>query len=179
MDAKALPLASVYAGWEDTNTSLVKAIAPLNPEQLAWRPAASLRSVGETVAHISSGRLGWFQRMDAPGSHQLAAQAAALGSEESIAAQASDLVRWLEATWQMVIATLQQWSVADLAFTYPIDYFGQTYAVSRQWILWRILAHDIHHGGQLAVMLGMLGVPIPELGDQGGHLSIPPLADPN
>jgi hypothetical protein len=29
------------------------------------------------------------------------------------------------------------------------------YLVSRQWTLWRILSHDLHHGGQLALLLGL------------------------
>ena len=44
--------------------------------------------------------------------------------------------------------------------------------------LWRILAHDIHHGGELALMLGAQGVEIFELGGLGGHINSPPLADP-
>ena len=34
-----------------------------------------------------------------------------------------------------------------------------------------ILAHDFHHGGELAVTLGMQGIALPELGDEGGHLA--------
>jgi hypothetical protein len=38
----------------------------------------------------------------------------------------------------------------------------------------------MHHGGELALMLGMQGVGVPELGDLGGHLTYPPLAgDPD
>ena len=29
-------------------------------------------------------------------------------------------------------------------------------SLSRQWTIWRILTHDVHHGGELALMLGML-----------------------
>jgi hypothetical protein len=39
------------------------------------------------------------------------------------------------------------------------------------------MCHDIHHGGELAVMLGIQGIPTPELGDAGGHLILLPLAD--
>ena len=38
------------------------------------------------------------------------------------------------------------------------------------------MAHDIHHGGQVAIMLGMQGIDIPELGDMGGHIVQTPLA---
>jgi hypothetical protein len=39
------------------------------------------------------------------------------------------------------------------------------------------MAHDLHHGGQIAIMLGAQGIAIPELGDFGGHINMPPLAE--
>jgi uncharacterized damage-inducible protein DinB len=77
----------------------------------------------------------------------------------------------------MIEATLDQWTVADLATTYRHTWNGDTYAVSRQWTIWRILSHDIHHGGQLSLMLGMQGIEHFELGDLFGHITLPPLAD--
>ena len=133
--------------------------------------------MGELASHISVGRIDWFNRMQAPGSAELVRQASAAGSESAMAQNAGELVRWLEASWGMVETTLTQWTVADLAKTYRLGFQGQLFAVSRQWTIWRILSHDIHHGGQLAIMLGMLGIAIPELGDQGGHLAMPPLAE--
>jgi hypothetical protein len=38
------------------------------------------------------------------------------------------------------------------------------------------MAHDIHHGGQLAMMLGMMGVDAFELRALGGHIVVPTLA---
>ena len=67
--------------------------------------------------------------------------------------------------------------VTDLAKTYPLSYQGKNYALPCQWILWRIMAHDIHHGGELTALLSTLGVEMPELGDQGGHITEVPLAE--
>jgi hypothetical protein len=71
----------------------------------------------------------------------------------------------------------RSWTVADLQQTYRHTWNGNTYAITRQWTLWRILAHDLHHGGELAVMLGMQGIENFELGHLGGHVVVPPLAD--
>lgn len=168
-------LSKVYDGWDGYQTSLVHAIAPLSREQLAWRPAAGMRSVGEVAEHIGFGRIGWFQRMEAPGSVELART---VPSEGSITEDAAELVRWLEASWGMIEATLAGWHVADLAKTYRHTYWGKTYAVSRQWTIWRILSHDIHHGGQISLMLAVQGIEAPELCALGGHLTEPPLAEP-
>ena len=74
-------------------------------------------------------------------------------------------------------AALDEWTVADLALTYRFAANGRTFALSRQWTIWLLLNHDMHHGGELALMLGIQGITAPKLGDQFGHLVIPPLAE--
>jgi uncharacterized damage-inducible protein DinB len=88
----------------------------------------------------------------------------------------AELLGWLQASWNVVERTLRRWTVADLQQTYRHTWRGNTYAVSRQWTIWRIMAHDIHHGGELALMLGMQGIELFELGALGGHITEPPLA---
>jgi len=68
-------------------------------------------------------------------------------------------------------------SVANLEKTCRYTFNGATYAVSCQWIIWRILSHDIHHGGQIGLMLGMQGIEAFELSGLFGHITMPPLAD--
>jgi uncharacterized damage-inducible protein DinB len=170
-------LMNVYRGWDSYQISLVRAISPLSREQLAYRPAPHVRSVGEIASHIILGRIDWFHRMGAPGSAELASQVAALESKDAIAENPAELVRWLEASWRMIEVTLTRWTVADLAQTYLHSYQGKTYAISRQWTIWRILSHDIHHGGQLAILLRAQGAASFELGALGGHLIEPSLAE--
>jgi uncharacterized damage-inducible protein DinB len=181
-------LADIFEGWSGHQTSLVHAMAPLTSEQLRWRPAPHLQSVGELARHISLGRIAWFVRMDAPGSAELAEQITdweqdsdgnryIVESKLPIAEQADALVHWLEASWQMIERTINNWTVADLAQTYQHTWNGDVYNISRQWTIWRILTHDVHHGGQIALMLGMQGIEVFELGDLFGHITLPPLAD--
>lgn len=188
MPTSAHSLMAVYEGWDGYHRSLVAAVAPLTAQQLAWRPADHLRSVGEVVRHIALGRLAWFLGMDAPGSRELAGRISAWEEDQhgnryvieeamAIATEPEELVGWLEGTWQMIEQTLKGWTVDDLFKTYRHTWRGQTYAVSRQWTIWRIMAHDIHHGGELMVMLGMQGLKSFELGDLGGHTILPPLAE--
>jgi uncharacterized damage-inducible protein DinB len=182
------PLMSVYEGWDGYHRSIVGAVAPLNREQLAWRPADHLRSVGELVRHIALGRITWFLRMDPPGGQELSGRIDAWDEdphgnryviEDAVtgAGQAEELAEWLEASWRMIDLTLKSWTVDDLKLTYRHTWRGDTYAISRQWTIWRIMAHDIHHGGELALMLGMQGIENFELGGLGGHIIEPPLAD--
>lgn len=104
-------------------------------------------------------------------------KAEALGAESAIAGNKEDITRWLEDSWQMVATALSQWTVEDLWHTIRQEYGGKDYLTSYQWITWRVLTHDVHHGGELAFMLGMQGVSVPELGNQGGHLTWSPLVE--
>ena len=188
MAETANSLMTVYEGWDGYQQSIVGAVSPLTREQLLWRPAEHLRSVGELVRHIALGRIDWSLRMEAPGIRELSSRINDWDEdphgnkyvmEEAIPItdQAAKLVRWLNATWGIIDETLKTWTVGDLRKTYRHTWRGSVYAVSRQWTIWRVMAHDIHHGGELVVMLGMQGIENFELGDLGGHIIEPPLAE--
>lgn len=185
MNQQPVPLSHIYDGWDGFNTSLVRAIAPRTPAELAYRSAPDGRSVGQIAAHIAMGRINWFSRMPAPGIDELARETEHLrGAAEQgpdayaeIAGDAGALVHWLNRTWEMVQATLEAWTVEDLARSYPHTYWGKTYAVSYQWTIWRILTHDVYHGGQLTILLAEQGIVPDELAALGGHLTEPPLVD--
>lgn len=179
-------LATVFEGWDGYQASLAEAIRPLTPAQLAWRPAADRRSVGEIVRHISAGRITWFARMGAPGIDEAMRRVprwevdqdgARHVVEDAIPADDPQaLVEWLIVSWHSVERVLRAWTVADLAVTYEHRWRGKTYAVSRQWTVWRIMAHDIHHGGQIAMLLGIQDIDAFALRQLGGHIIMPPLA---
>jgi uncharacterized damage-inducible protein DinB len=180
MKERDYSLAAIFDGWDGYQISLLHAIQPLTRSQLEWRPGETLRSIGETAGHIALGRIDWFSRMGAPGSTLLAQEANAMRGKSShfdphLAGDAGVLVDWLERSWSMVAGNLREWRVSDLSKTFPHVYWGKTYAVSYQWVIWRILTHDVQHGGEIALMLGMQGLPASELGDLGGHLTDPPV----
>lgn len=188
MTASPAPLSSIFEGWNGYQQSIVSAVTPLTPDQLNWRPAENFNTVGELVRHISLGRLTWLLRMQAPGSAAVAQQIADWAEdsdgnrdvvEKSIAItqQPAELVRWLDLTWQIIENTLNTWGAADLWQTYPHRWNGDLYAVSRQWTLWRVLNHDLHHGGELSLMLGLQGIEAFELSALFGHIILPPLWD--
>ena len=192
MSAPSPSLQAVYEGWDSHQQALMHAVTPLTPEQLAWRPAPNQASVNELIGHIAGARLWWFYKMGAPGSAALARRIAPwagdafdagdsdalnrwltanLEWEETLTQTPGEPLRWLALSWQMIETTLNTWTVDDLAQTYRHIRQGQIYAVTRQWTIWRILSHDLHHGGQIALVLGLQGIDAPELAEQGGHLT--------
>jgi hypothetical protein len=67
MTADAYPLMSLYRGWDDRQISLVRAIAPLSREHLAWRHAPHPGLAGEIASHNIAGRVQWFHRVSGAG----------------------------------------------------------------------------------------------------------------
>ncbi len=181
-----LKLVQIFDGWAGYHSSLVHAIENLSSEQLSWRPASQRRSVGELVRHISLGRITWVSRMAPLECEEVARRVqqwftdgdgARHVVEEAVPCDdAALLSEWLRLSWQPILRVLNEWSVDDLFQNYPHRFRGIDYAVTRQWTLWRILSHDTHHGGQLAMMLALQGVDAFELRALGGHIVSPALA---
>jgi uncharacterized damage-inducible protein DinB len=179
-------LAQIFDGWGGYQTSLLHAVTPLTTEQLSLRPAPDRRSVGELARHISLGRITWFSRIGAPGIDAIAQRVPRWytdhdGSrhavEESVLCdQGAVLAEWLTLSWQPVRRMLDEWTVDDLFVSYPHRFRGVDYDISRQWTVWRMMSHDTHHGGQLAMMLAMQGIEAFELRGLGGHIIAPPIA---
>jgi uncharacterized damage-inducible protein DinB len=179
-------LSRLLNGWDGYQLSLLHAVTPLNKEQLAWRPVPDRRSVGELIRHVSLGRITWLSRIGAPGVEEIVLAVPRWYTdpdssrhvvEESIPSdQPEVLSKWLSLSWKPIDSLLHEWTLDDLFQTYPHRFRGTDYAVSRQWTIWRIMSHDIHHGGQLALMLSMQGIDAFELRALGGHITVPDLA---
>ena len=163
MTEHQLSLSPFYAGWDVYQQHLVAAIAPLTSEQLALRSSPHNWSVGMLVTHIVSARAWWFHTRMGEGSADLAPLALWDENEEKPLRPTAELVVGLERTWQMIQDALARWTPADLAQIFP-PYGEGSFARSRQYIIWHVLEHDIHHGGELSSILGAHGLPAVDLG---------------
>jgi len=156
-------LALSYNGWDGYQEHLVRASASLTPEQLGLHAAPHLRSLGEQLAHIIAVRARWL-RLDL---HEGGAELDALmswdgwtlddGQETPPARSAAELVSGLETTWHVIQQALQRWTIADLAEVFPPSAPGEE-SFTRQFVIWHLIEHDLHHGGELSFLLGMHGL---------------------
>jgi uncharacterized damage-inducible protein DinB len=158
---RAISLATVYHGWDRYQRDLLNAIAPLSPEQLALPVAPSHWPIGMLVQHILNDRIWWFHLWMGEGSPEVAAFMHWEEEEEGRSVHLADeLAAGLEATWGMIEGALARWTVADLAqvFEPPASLTEAERAIfgpsTRQEIIFHVLRHDIHHGGELAVGMG-------------------------
>jgi uncharacterized damage-inducible protein DinB len=159
---QALPLLTFYKGWEDYQRLLVKAFAPLTSEQLALRSSPHQWPIGMIATHMVATRVWWFLWMGevspdlAPIAHW--------DNKGHPMRNATELVAGLHATWHMISDALTRWTLADLGqcFTSPFkseEEQKDSPRYSRQWIIWHILEHEISHGGEISLILGMHGLP--------------------
>lgn len=166
MSEHVVPLSVVYQGWDRFQRDLVQVVAPLTDEQLALPVAATHWPIGMLVQHILNDRVWWFHLW--MGEATPAAVAFMHWEEEQEGKSmhsAAELVAGLEATWAMIDQCLARWTVDDLGYVYTPPatlteterkIFGPS---TRQEIIWHVIRHDIHHGGELAVGMGAHHLP--------------------
>ncbi len=163
MTEHAFSLAPFYKGWDVYQQHLVHVVAPLSPEQLDLRVAPHLRSVGGIATHIIGARAGWLHYVLGEGGEDLVSLNER-GNPDQPAWSATELVKGLETTWQVIQDCLQRWTVADLEeIFHDTDDNGEEETFTRQWVIWHLIEHDVHHGGELSFALGMHGVPAIDL----------------
>jgi uncharacterized damage-inducible protein DinB len=152
-------LATFYTQWKAYQEHIKESIAPLTAEQLALRAAPNLRSIGENATHIVGCRAGWFTfTLGEDGGADVKA-IASWDESDAPARSAAELVQALDSTWQLMADCLARWSPTDMQQTFPDDWDGEQVYLSRAWIVWHVLEHDLHHGGELSFTLGMHGLP--------------------
>ena len=150
MAEQQISLLPLYHGWETYQELLIKAIEPLSLDQLSLRAAPQLRSIGELATHIIGVRAGWLYYTLEKGDEHLVS----LASQP--ARSAAELVTGLQATWQVIQDALSHWTIADLAdIVHDTDENGEDQTYTRQWVIWHLIEHDLHHGGELSYTLGM------------------------
>jgi len=154
--------AEVRRGYEDHEQRLVKMIAPLDQAQLDLAAAPHLWSVRTLACHIVAARAGWMHSWMGEGSPEFGLMTD-WDEDEALATRSADeIVGGLEESFAVIKSGLERWSAADLAeeFVRPTpNAAGERPKRSRQWIIWHLVEHDVHHGGEISFSLGMHGVP--------------------
>ena len=155
-DASSPIADAILQGWQEYQNQLVVVVRPLTAKQLALRVAPNLRSAGEIAAHLISGRVDWFfgvlkEKQD---NKELAAIAQWKQAHQS-ALTAADLARSLEVTWDLIHDAIFRWTPAELTEPIILPWIGPKYPITRSWVIWHVLEHDLHHGGELTHTLGL------------------------
>ena len=124
-------------------------IDKFDDEELSFVPFESSMPAGQIMLHIGDAEEGWFRYVV---NRELKEwpdfDLEAYPTTESIKAQ----LTVIHARTEKFLETLD---LNDLERT--IDMPKSDYRLSLGWIIWHVLEHEIHHRGELSLILGMLG----------------------
>ena len=158
-------ITSYKEGWENHHQAIVKTIASLSSEQLALPVASHYVSIGMLLAHMIDARVSWFYAWMG---EENAAMVHWWENSEPVVHEAAELAAMFEKTWQVIASALDRWTSADLQQLISPPASHQAWLRSRgeeeepphtrQWIVWHVMEHEIHHGGELSLALGTHGM---------------------
>jgi len=156
-------LTTFYTSWRAYQVHIKESLAPLTASQLELRAAPHLRSIGENALHIVGCRAYWFS--DFLGEEAGQQMGIYMNWNELVRESgaalpaAAEIVEGLDFTWQFMQACLDRWSPTQMHQTFADEWDGEPVEVSRAWVISHVMEHDLHHGGELSLTLGMYGIP--------------------
>ena len=160
MHSTLSPLAdALVQGWQEYQEQLGVIVRDLTPEQLSARAAPQLRTVGETAAHLVAGRAFWFAEVLHEGDEEAAA-IAHWDEAGQPTRRAGELAHALDLTSALMQRALGRWTPEELTEPIILPWIGPKYPITRAWVVWHVLEHDLHHGGELTHALGTLGLDV-------------------
>jgi uncharacterized damage-inducible protein DinB len=175
--SEAAILQTFYEGWANYQRLLVEALRDLTPEQLGLRPAPGLWAVWQLGGHMVGARAHWFHEVFGEGDPairdmfrvasttvpDLPLEDAGWEDDETHPRGAEELVDAFGRTWALIDDCLRRWTPDDLAVEFSRSRPSGIQTRTRAWGIWHLMEHDLHHGGEISLILGSHGVPALDL----------------
>ena len=139
--------------WNTVRDGLLDALGKINNAQLDFRPRDGLWSLRETVVHIAGTEQGWLRFYTANKWHENEPQAENYPTIES-------LTRLLE---KEHTETGMQFSgnIESLLAKECLLPWGSK--CTMEWAVWHVIEHEIHHRGEIYLMLGLMDIEAPDV----------------
>jgi uncharacterized damage-inducible protein DinB len=154
-------IAPYYAGWHLVNDSLIAAIAPLTPDQLALPVGSPSWPIWASVSHIAGMHVYWLCHVfGEPGADTTPFTDPNVGWEDDPThpRSARELVGALASSWRIVDGCLQAWTPESLIQEARRIRGDVVQIHTRQSVLMRMITHDAYHCGEIALTLGTNGL---------------------
>lgn len=141
-------LNEMFSHWEQVRADLIKTLDSFAPSELLYVPFEGAWSVGQIGLHIADCEDNWLHGV--------------VGGEiepwifYDIADYPTheEIKKILEKARERTVKLLNQFTHEDLDRRFELPE-GQALPLS--WIIWHVLEHEIHHRGELSLILGTLG----------------------
>ena len=160
-----------YEGWATHQRLLLAAIADLDREQLALRPAPDQMAIWQLASHMAGSRAYWIHDVLGEGDPAirdmfrvasttvpgLSLEFAGWEDDETHPRTATEIVDAFHLTWGMIEECLERWTADDI--TVEIPQRGADRTTTRGWVIWHLMEHEAHHGGAISLISGSNGLP--------------------
>jgi uncharacterized damage-inducible protein DinB len=170
-------LETFYEGWANYQSLVVAALRDLTAEQLGLRTAPHQWAVWQLAGHAAGSRAYWFHDILGEGDPAtrdvfrvasttvpgLPLEDAGWEDDEDHPRSAAEIVEAFERTWTMIEDCLRRWTPEDLAVEFSRERRSGTETFTREWVIWHLVEHDVHHGGEISQILGSHRVPALDL----------------
>jgi uncharacterized damage-inducible protein DinB len=134
--------------WKLVRADLYTIIDMFSQDELSFTPFEGSWSVGKIMLHIADCENYWL--------HGLVRGEIEPGTYYDLADHptTTTIKKSLEKTWKKTAAFLENLDENDLDQVYTTPH---NESFSLRWIIWHVLEHEIHHRGELSLVLGLLG----------------------
>jgi uncharacterized damage-inducible protein DinB len=143
-----------FKHWKSVRRDLWAALDMLDDEQLEFSPREGLRTLRDVACHIGNAEEGWFNYVV----HRKMDEWPRYDPVNYPTMEA--IKRYVDDVHQETIEYLQSLDTAGLETTVTAPW-GDDFQL--RWIVWHILEHEIHHRGEIYLMLGLLGLEGPDI----------------
>jgi uncharacterized damage-inducible protein DinB len=147
-----------YSSWKEYQDHIKDAIIHLNADQVELRAASHLRSIVENVLHIIGCRAYWFTDFLGEDFGVDVKEYAGWDIPGAPIRTIAEMVKAIDRTWECMVDCLNRWNLEDMQQTFPDTWEGNQVDLSRAWVVWHVMEHDLHHGGEVSLTLGIHGL---------------------
>ena len=151
--------ATLFNHWFEVRQALLSALDQLSDSQLEFTPCKGLWSLGQTACHIASAEEGWFRYCV---THEIDGWEAAEFKLENFPTVA-DLKRLLSEVHARTEAMFPANPAGADAVMQRRVLLPWGPEVSIEYVVWHVLEHEIHHRGEIFLMLGLLSMEAPDV----------------
>jgi uncharacterized damage-inducible protein DinB len=157
-----------YHMWPQYNRRVREVVGALTDEQLALRPAPGLLPIWAAVGHTAAMRVYWLCAVvGEPGIETTpfwnGSEATDWADDLDHPHSADELAGALDTTFAIVDGCLDRWTIEMLADEIERPYADTVQIHTRGSIVQRLLTHEAWHWGELSQLLGIHGLPQPDL----------------
>lgn len=144
-----MDLSQIFSHWKQVRVDLLSTIDKFNDSDLTYIPFHTSWSVGQIMLHIADAEEGWFRYAVTRELEKWPKQYCLENYPTK-----EDIKAALGAVHTRTEQYLESLNGAGTDQLVVVPWGGN---ISLLWIIWHVVEHEIHHRGELSLILGLLG----------------------